>query len=96
MNGHVFQTHAERTNKSRFIETVEKLRVYCSKAYKSDIESLTPLFTNLERPSVKKPEDPVMTVTKDKDGHDVEVLSKFEEVTYNEKIKQWIRDDRSL
>ena len=29
MNGHVFQTHAERTNKSQFIETVEKLRVYC-------------------------------------------------------------------
>ena len=66
---------------------MEKLRFYCSKAYKSDIESLTPLFTRLEKPSVKKPEDPVMTITKDKDGNDVEVISKFEEMRYNEMIK---------
>ena len=71
MNGHVFQTHAERTNKSQFVDTVERLRVYCSKAYKSDIESLTPLFTKLEKPKVKQPEDPVMIKTTDEDGNDI-------------------------
>ena len=96
MNDHVFQTHAERTNKSQFIDTIEKLRVYCSKAYKNDIEALTPLFTKLETPKVKQPEDPIMTKTADEDGNVTEKMSKFQEMRYNEVVKQWIRDDRSL
>ena len=32
----------------------------------------------------------------DKAGEPVTVISKFEETIYNEKIKQWIRDDSSM
>ena len=59
MNGHVFQVHSERKNKSQFMETLEALRIYSSTAYKDDIESLTVLFTKLEQPVVKEPEEPV-------------------------------------
>ena len=96
MNGHVFQTHAERSNKNQFIDNVEVLRVYCSTAYKSDIEALAPLFKSLKKPSVKKPADPIMMITKGEDSNDIETISKFEEMKYTELIKQWIRDDRSL
>ena len=37
MNGHVFQVHSERKNKSQFMETLEALRIYSSTAYKDDI-----------------------------------------------------------
>ena len=47
LNGNVFQFHSVRTNMSQFMETVEALRVYSSSAYKSDIESLTVLFTDM-------------------------------------------------
>ena len=48
LNGNVFQVHSERANMSQFAETLEALRIYASYAYKSDIESLTVLFTSLE------------------------------------------------
>ena len=47
MNGHVFQLHSERNNKSQFGDTVKALRVYSSEVFKNDIESLTILFTDL-------------------------------------------------
>ena len=59
MNGHVFQVHSERSNKSQFMETLEALRFYSSSAYKDDIESLTVLFTKLEQLDVKELEEPV-------------------------------------
>ena len=96
MNGNVFQLHSERKNKSQFINTIEALRVYSSSEYKSEIESLNVLFTNLETPSVKKPKEPEETVTFDRDGASISTISRFEEMTYSERIKQWIRDDRSL
>ena len=95
MNGNVFQVHSERKNKSQFTETVEALGVYASSAYKSDIEYLMVLFTKLENPTVFKLEDPVED-TKVVDGEDVTFISKFEEMKYTEKVKQWIRDDKSL
>ena len=52
MNSNVFQLHSERKNKSQFPDTMEALRVYCSTAYKSDIEYLNSLFTELKEPSV--------------------------------------------
>ena len=58
MNGHVFQIHAERNNKSQFEDTMESLRIYASSAFKNDIEYLTPLFTDLKEPQVTEPEDP--------------------------------------
>ena len=34
MNGHVFQTHTERRDKSQFEDTMEALRIYTSSVYK--------------------------------------------------------------
>ena len=63
LNGNVFQVHSERTNMSQFADTLEALRIYSSYAYKSDIESLTVLFTSLQTPTVSKPEDPEETTS---------------------------------
>ena len=96
MNGHVFQLHAERTNKSQFEDTMEALRIYSSTAYKSDIESLNQLFTELKEPSVDEPPGPKEVEMKDKtgkimideDGEVIMTITKFEETIYNERIKQ--------
>ena len=96
MNGHVFQLHAERKNKAQFTDTMEALRIYASTAYKNDIESLTVLFMELEEPTVAEPQGPEETVTFDDDGVSTTSVSKFQETIYNERIKQWIRDERSL
>ena len=96
MNGNVFQLHSERKNKSQFIDTIEAICVYSLFEYKSDIESLNIIFTNLETPSVKKPNNPEETVIFDDKGTTISTISKFEEMTYSERIKQWIHDDRSL
>ena len=96
MNGNVFQIHSERKNKSQFTETIEALRVYSSTEYKNDIESLTILFAELKTPGVVKPDDPEETITVNDDGTTTTTISKFEEMTYTERIKQWIRDDKSL
>ena len=96
MNGHVFQLHSERKNKSQFGDTVKALRVYSSETFKNDIEALTVLFTDLVEPVLTEPEDPVEVTTTRSDGTTVKTISKFEEMKYAEKVKQWIRDDKSL
>ena len=96
MNGHVFQTHAERKDKSQFEDTMEALRIYASSAYKNDIESMNILFTELKNPTVIKPEDPEETITTDADGKETRAVSRLEETIYSERVKQWIRDERSL
>ena len=53
MNGHVFQLHSERKNKSQFGHIVKVLRVYSSDVFKNDIEALTILFTDLVEPKVE-------------------------------------------
>jgi len=45
---------------------MEALRVYASISYRVDIELITPLFTELEEPTVEEPRDPEVTVTNDK------------------------------
>ena len=77
MNGHVFQTHAERKDKSQFEDTMEALRIYASSAYKNDIESMTILFTELKNPIVIKPDDPEETISTDADGKETKVVSRF-------------------
>ena len=85
MNGHVFQLHAARTNKSQFEDTMEALHIYSSTAYKSDIELLNKLFTGLNEPSVDDPPGPkevVMTNNLGKvvlydDGEVITIISKF-------------------
>ena len=96
MNGHVFQTHPERKEKSQFEDTMEALMIYESSVYKSDIESMNILFTELKTPTVAKPEDPEETITTDTDGNKTKTVSRLEETIYNERVKQWIRDKRSL
>ena len=54
------------------------------------------LFTELKAPSVSKPEDPEETITTDKAGKKTKSVSRLEETIYNERVKQWIRDERSL
>ena len=96
MNGHVFQTHAERKDKSQFEDTMEALRIYASSAYKNDIESMNILFTELKTPTVIKPEDPEETITIGTDGKETKTVSRLEETIYSKRVKQWIRDERSL
>ena len=55
MNGHVFQLHAERSNKAHFDDLMEALRIYSSTVYKNDIESLSKLFTELKELTVDEP-----------------------------------------
>ena len=47
MNRHVFQLHVEHSNKAQFTVTMEALRIYASTAYKSDIEPMNILCTEL-------------------------------------------------
>ena len=75
MNGHVFQTHSERKDKSQFEDTMEALRIYASSVYKSDIESMNVLFTELKTPVVIKPEDPQETVMTDAEGNETRFVS---------------------
>ena len=79
MNGHVFQLHSERKNKSQFSDTVKALRVYSSETFKNDIESLTILFTNLLGPVLSELEDPI-SVDTTVDGKTVKTISKFEDM----------------
>ena len=96
MNEHVFQLHAERKNKAQFADTMESSRIYASTAYTNDTESLTVLFTELEEPTVAEPEGPEEEVVFSDNGTSMMTESKFQETIYNERIKQWIRDERSL
>ena len=96
MNGHVFQLHAERKNKAQFADTMEALRIYTSTAYTNDIKSLTVLFMELKEPTTAEPEEPEKEVVFSDDGTSTTTVSKFQETTYNERIKKCIRDERSL
>ena len=96
MNGHVFELHSERKNKAQFADTMEALMIYASTLCKSDKESLNVLFTELKRPKVAEPPEPKITTIKDEFGKTKDVVSKFEETIYSERIKQWIRDEKSL
>ena len=68
MNRHVFQLHAERSNKSQFDASMEALRIYSSTVYKNDIESLSKLFTELKEPTVDEPPGPKETTKTDGAG----------------------------
>ena len=52
------QNYTRKGNKSQFHDTKEVLRVYAFTTYRADIELLTPYFTDLEKPTVKEPQDP--------------------------------------
>ena len=69
--------------------------IYTSSAYKNDIESLIILFTALGEPEVAKSPEPKEEMKVDEKGNIVKgsngalimIISKFEEVIYNERIK---------
>ena len=87
MNGHVFQIHYERNNKSQSMETVEALRVFDFSTYKSEFESLTALFTKLEQLEVKEPDEPTKVIKIVK-RVEVETLLKFEGMKLTDNVKQ--------
>ena len=88
MNGHVFQLHAKRSNKTQFTNTMEALRIHALTAYKIDIDSMNILFTELKTPEVEEPEGPKEAVKTDEDGNTTTTISRFEEIIYSERIKQ--------
>ena len=45
---------------------MEALRVYASTPYRTDIEMLTTLINKLETPKIEVPQDPEVTVKKEK------------------------------
>ena len=104
MNGNIFQIHSEQQKKGQFQETMDALKVYASITYKKDINYLTPLFTNLEEPQVDQPDKPTPTVqVKDEkgqnlieDGKPVMVTTRFEDMLFQEQVKQYMRDITSL
>ena len=54
------------------------------------------LFTKLKTSVVTKPEDPEETTVTSANRKETTDVSILEETTYNERVKQWIRDKRSL
>ena len=84
----------QREKKSQVQDPMETLRVYSSSAYRSNIKSTNPLFSDIEGPVLEEPEDPEAKITKDKKGVETKTISKFQEVVYNEKMKEWIKEKR--
>ena len=83
MNGHVFQLRVEQKKRGQFQETLEQLQVYAASAYKTEIKHLKILFTQLETPTVVKPESTV-------DG------KKQDDTIYREQVRQYFKELRNL
>ena len=98
MNGPVFQVRSEQTTKGQFLESVDHLKIYSSINRKKEIRVLTTLFDKLKTPTIPEPVEPVATENvKSEDGKEVAGKpGKFQEAIYNEEIKQWLKDKRSL
>ena len=93
LSGSVFQVQAERPKRGQFQDSVDSLKVYSSTHFKNDIGYLNILFTKLEKPVVPEPADPIQ---KNDDKGKPIPLSKFKEKVFEEAVKQWIKDDKSL
>ena len=63
---------------------MEVLRVYASTSYYVDIESFTPLFTNLEELTVEEPHNTEVILSMVKKGVEIETVSKFQEPVQRE------------
>jgi len=92
---------SEQHKNSQFQDTTDQLKIYASSHFVRDIKYLKILFDNLERPAIPKPKPPGTEVIKtedDDEGFDVikPTPDKFAETLYNEEIKQWFKDKRSL
>ena len=96
MSGHVFQTHMEQSKRGQFQDTLNMLIYYVLTAFKEDIRYLALLFSQLKDLEVQKPVDPVETEIEDDKGKGVLVVNKFEEMVFQENVKQWIQDTKSL
>ena len=83
---------------------MEALRIYSSSAYTHDIESLIVIFTEPGESEEVTPPGPKEEVRNDakggvivgEDGAPIVTISKSQETIYNERIKQWIRNEKSL
>ena len=54
-----------------------------------------PLFSQLKETEVLKPLDPVETQVKYDKGKETSVLTKFDEILFLEKVKEWITYTKS-
>ena len=96
MNGNVFQTHAEQKKRGQFQDTMDALKVYSSTTFRKDINHLTKLFTELKKPEVPRPPDPVTTEQTDDTGKTKQVITQFSQTVFQEQVKMWIKDESSL
>ena len=62
----MYFNYMPKGKKSQFYDIVGALKIYASAAYKSEIKSLTELFTNLKDPTVVEPEESKITTAKEK------------------------------
>ena len=96
MNGNVFQTHAEQKKRGQFQDTMDALKVYSSTTFRKDINHLTKLFTELKKPEVPRPPDPVTIEQVDDTGKKKQVITQFSQTVFQEQVKMWIKDESSL
>ena len=83
---------------------MEVLRIYLSTVYKHDSKLLNTLFTDSLAPKVVEPLGPDEEVKIDtdekivmkEDSKVVTTISRFKDIIYNERIKQWICKEKSL
>ena len=83
MNGQVFQLQAEQKKKGQFQETLDQLHIYSSSVHKKDRKHLKVLFTELEQPTIVKPEMQ-------------EKPTPSEQAIFAEKARQYIKEVSSL
>ena len=87
IKGQNFQLHAERRNKSQFMDTMEALKICASAAYKSNINSLNMLFTELKVPTLNETKEQEEIFTAEKSSRTTVIISKIQEMIYSEKVK---------
>ena len=64
------------------------LQIYASNVFKEDIRYLIPIFIQLKEPEVPRPADPLEIEIKEDIGKGIMVISKFEEMVFQENVKQ--------
>ena len=74
---------------------MDVLKIYSSRVYQGNINSLTLLFIHLIEPVVDAPTEPIGKKSDDISGVTTALsLSKFQETVYNEEIKIKMKDTK--
>ena len=96
MDGDMFQVCGERRRKWKFQDTLDKLYVYASVTFTQYAYASTPLFEALDEPQIERPKEPEKTTWKDEDGNNITYVVDVDPRIYNEKVKQYVKDVKSL